>query len=407
MLTVKAVENAKPAGKPYKLTDERGMFLLVQPNGSKLWRFRYRINGRQKVMALGAFPDVSLARARDLRDEARKLVKSDVPVDPVQDRRRKRTEARASELNTFESVAREWLDTFSPSWSASTIETKKARLEQYLLPDLGRRPLMEIEAAELLTVLKKIEAKGTLETTRRVRQIFSQVARYGIATSRAKHDVSADLRGALTPPKVNNRAAIVKPEEAAGLLRVLDGYNGTIIVRCALRLAPLVFVRPGELRQAEWSEINWMESEWTIPKTKTKMRKALTVPLSRQALEILREIYRVTGHGRFVFPSGRGGDRPMSENAVLAALRRMGIPKDEMTGHGFRALARTILDEVLQVRVDWIEHQLGHQVMGPLGAAYARMEFLKERRVMMQQWADYLDQLKAGDPAALRVGGAA
>ena len=252
-------------------------------------------------------------------------------------------------------------------------------------------------------MLRRIEARGTNETTRRVRQIFGQVARYAIASGRADRDVSADLRGALAPVEVKHLPAITEPNEAAGLLRILDGYQGSIIVRSALRVAPLVFVRPGELRKAEWSEIDLDAATWTIPAWRMKMRQTLTVPLSRQSVAILRELYLVTGEGRYVFPSARSVERPMSDNAILAALRRSGVEKDVMTGHGFRAMARTILDEVLHLRVDLIEHQLGHAVKDPNGRAYNRTSYLGERVAMMQRWADYLDELKSGKIGAHRT----
>jgi integrase len=378
--------------------DGRGLFLLVTPAGGKLWRLKYRLAGKEKLLALGAYPDVPLSAARDKREEARRVIAAG--IDPSAQRRAAKEAAGA----TFELVAREWFDKFRVQWSASHSETVLSRLEQNVFPFVGGKVTREVNAPELLDVLRRIERRGANETARRVRQICGQVFRYAIATGRADHDPSADLRGALAPVQVEHRAAITDPKKAAGLLRSLDGYDGTIVVRCALRLAPLVFVRPNELRKAEWSEINLDRAEWTIPAWRMKMRQTLTVPLARQAVAILREIQLVTGDGKYVFPSARSIARPMSDNAILAALRRSGVAADEMTGHGFRAMARTILDEVLNVRVDLIEHQLGHAVKDPNGRAYNRTAFLAERTEMMQQWADYLDSLKKS-PAAHHASG--
>jgi integrase len=270
------------------------------------------------------------------------------------------------------------------------------RLEGDVFPYLGTRPIKEIKAPELLTVLRRVEARGTFELAHRIRTICGQVFRYAVATGRAERDPAADLRGALSPVQTINRAAITEPTKAAGLLRAIDDYQGGFVVRCALRFAPLVFVRPGELRHAEWSEIDIETAEWNIPASKTKMKEPHLVPLSKQAIDILKELKEYTGTSRYVFPSGRTFDRPMSDNAILAALRRMGYEKSEMSGHGFRAMARTILDEVLQVRPDFIEHQLGHAIRDPNGRAYNRTAHLDERRKMMQLWSDYLDGLKAG-----------
>jgi len=388
MLTDAAIRKEKPSNKPVKRFDERGLFLLISPTGGKLWRLKYRFGGKEKLLALGAYPDVSLADARNRRDEARKLLASG--VDPSE---RRRMERQAS-ATTFEAVASEWFEKQKPSWAPSHAKTVLGRMKQDLFPHLGSKPIRGLTALELLSALRRIEQRNANETARRVRQICGQVFRYAIATGKAERDPSADLRGALAPVEVQHHAAITDPTQVGGLLLALDAYVGSIIVRCALRLAPLVFVRPGELRKAEWSEINLDAAQWTIPAWRMKMRQTLTVPLSRQAVAILRELQPVTGDGKYVFPSGRSLDRPMSDNAILAALRRSGIGKDEMSGHGFRALARTILDEVLNVRVDLIEHQLGHAVKDPNGRAYNRTAFLPDRVAMMQQWSDYLDGLK-------------
>jgi integrase len=393
-LTDVSTRKAKPRDRQYKLSDERGMFLLVTPAGGKLWRLKYRFQGREKLLALGSYPDVSLADARKKRDEARRMIAAG--VDPSAERKQAKTAA----STTFEAVAREWFTKFKAEWTEGHAVTVLRRMEQNLFPFLGGHPVAAITATELLAVLQKIEARGAHETTRRVRQICSQIFCYAISCGKADVDPSSSLRRALVPVQSTHHAAITTPREAAGLLRILDSYDGTIIVKSALRLAPLVFVRPGELRRAEWTEIDLDAAVWTIPAWRMKTRQTLTVPLSRQAVEILRELHPVTGHGKFVFPSARSVTRPMSDNAILAALRRSNVKKDEMTGHGFRAFARTMLDEVLGERVDLIEHQLGHAVKDPNGRAYNRTTFLAERVVMMQRWADYLDHLKTRPHAA-------
>jgi integrase len=393
-LTDTAIRKAKRAEKPKKLFDERGLFLLISPTGGKLWRFKYRFAGKEKLIGLGAYPDVSLADARGRRDEARKRVAAG--VDPSEERRA----SRVATCETFELVAREWFDKFKSQWTEGHRRTIIGRMEDNLFPFIGSKAVRDLTAPDVLTALRRIEARGANETARRVRQICGQVFRYAVATGRALRDPSADLKGALAPVEVRNHAAITDPKKLGPLLRVLDGYDGTLIVKCALRLAPLVFVRPGELRHAQWSEIDLENGEWTIPAWRMKMKQTLTVPLAAQAISIMRELQPLTGHGKYVFPSGRGGSRPMSNNAVLAGLRRSGIEKDEMSGHGFRATARTILDEVLHERVDLIEHQLGHAVKDPNGRAYNRTAFLKDRKAMMQRWANYLDSLKATDAHA-------
>jgi integrase len=388
-LTEAAIRSAKPTGKAFKLYDVGGMFLLVTAAGAKLWRLKYRIHGVEKSISLGKYPDVSLATARKRRDEERRLIAE--RVDPSAMRREKRD----ASANTFELIGREWFERFKSKWTAGHAVTVLSRMDNNLFPFIGSKAIRDITAPDLLAVLRKIEARGAHETTRRVRQICGKVFRYAITTGRADRDPSADLRDALTPAVAVHRAAITDPKDAAELLRVLDTYDGTAIVCSALRLAPLVFVRPGELRKAEWTEIDLDAAQWTIPAWRMKMRQTLTVPLARQAVAILRDLHAVTGHGKYVFPSARSGARPMSDNAVLAAFRRSGISKEEMTGHGFRAMARTILDEVLGFRPDLIEHQLGHAVKDPNGRAYNRTTFLQERTQMMQVWADYLDSLKA------------
>lgn len=405
-LTDTAIRNAKPGAKPVKLFDERGLFLIVTPSGGKWWRFRYKFNGKEKLLSLGVYPDVPLASrivkdeeigktrkikgARELRDEARELLAQG--VDPGENRKAQKSAKQDRAANSFEVVAREWYSKYASSWSEAHGERIIRRFERDVFPWIGGRPIADVVAPELLSVAHRIESRGALETAHRALANCGQVFRYAVATGRAERDPSGDLRGALPPVKGEHFAALTEPKQVGQLLKTLDGYEGTFIVACALRLAPLVFVRPGELRKAEWAEINLDTAEWRYTVTKTGTPHI--VPLATQAISILRELHALTGTGRFVFPGARSYARPMSDNAILAAMRRLGISKDEMSGHGFRAMARTILDEVLGVRPDLIEHQLAHAVRDPNGRAYNRTAHLAERRKMMQQWADYLDSLK-------------
>ncbi len=391
-LTDTAVRNAKPAKKPARLFDGGGLYLEVSPSGGKWWRLKYRFGGKEKRLSLGVYPDVTLAKAREKRDQSRKLLADG--IDPGENRKAVKTAKADRAANSFEVVAREWFGKYSPTWAEHHGDRIIRRLERDVFPWIGGRPIAEVTAPELLAALRRIETRGALETAHRALSNCGQVLRYAIATGRAERDPSRDLRGALLPAKGEHFAAITEPKRVAELLRSIEGYQGTLTVQCALRLAPLVFVRPGELRKAEWANIDLDAAEWryTVSKTETLH----IVPLSSQAVAILRELHPLTGSGRFVFPGVRTRERPMSDNAILAALRRMSIAKDEMSGHGFRAMARTILDEVLGVRPDFIEHQLAHAVRDPNGRAYNRTAHLPERRKMMQQWADYLDKLKAG-----------
>lgn len=388
-LTDPAVRNAKAASKAQKLYDEKGLFLLIPPTGGKLWRFKYRFGGKEKLFALGAYPEVSLKEARAGRDDARALLRQG--VDPAE--KRKAEKASSSGEGIFEAVAREWLP--KQNWTPGHRRTVEMRLHNYILPWIGSQPVNEISAPDVLSLLRPLEAKGSLETAHRVKCICGQVFRYAIATGRAQRDPSADLRGAIAPAVPKNMAAITDPKQIGGLLRAIDGYQGHFITACALKLAPLVFVRPGELRHAEWQEFDFVGAAWRIPAEKMKMKSPHIVPLSSQAVAVLEELHHLTGHGRYVFPSLRTNARPMSDNTILAALRRMGYPKDEMTGHGFRAMASTILHEQ-----GWpsavIERQLAHQERNKVKAAYNHAEHMPERKKMMQAWADYLDALKAG-----------
>lgn len=391
-LTATAIRNAKSGSKPTKLFDERGLFLIVTPAGGKWWRFRYKFDNKEKLLSLGVYPDVELKDARQRRDEARKLLANG--IDPGENRKAQKATKQERAANSFEVVAREWYARHSPNWAGPHGDRIIRRFERDIFPWIGRRPIADVTAPELLAVVRRIENRGALETAHRALGNCGQVFRYAVATGRAMRDPSGDLRGALPPVKGEHFAAVTEPIQAAELLRTLDGYQGTLTVACALRLAPLVFVRPGELRNAEWADIDLDAAEWRYTVTKTDT--AHIVPLATQAITILRELHALTGTGRYVFPGARSNGRPMSDNAILAAMRRMGIGKDEMSGHGFRAMARTILDEVLGVRPDLIEHQLAHAVRDPNGRAYNRTAHLVERRKMMQLWADYLDKLKAG-----------
>lgn len=391
-LTDTEVRNIKPGVKSIKLFDERGLYLEVSPSGGKWWRLKYRFDNKEKRISLGVYPDVGLKDARDRRDEARKLLANG--VDPSENRKAIKSTRMDRAANSFEVVGREWFAKYSTTWASNHGDRIIRRFERDIFPWIGSKPIAEITAPELLAVIRRIESRGALETAHRALGNCGQVFRYAVATGRADRDPSGDLRGALPPVKGTHFAATTDPKRVAEILRAMDGYEGTLTVRCALRLAPLVFVRPGELRNAEWASIDFEAAEWRYLVTKTNSPHI--VPLSRQAIEILSELQPLTGNSRFVFPSARSHNRPMSDNAILAAMRRLGIDKEEMSGHGFRAVARTILDEVLGVRPDFIEHQLAHAVRDPNGRAYNRTAHLPERRKMMQQWADYLDKLKAG-----------
>ncbi|CAG0946950.1 Prophage integrase IntS [Anaerolineae bacterium] len=389
-----AIRKAKPEEKPYKMADGGGMYLEVMPNGSKYWRLKYRFNSKEKRLALGVYPDVPLTLARERRDAARKQLAQD--IDPGEHKKATKAAKADRAANSFEVIAREWFENKSPSWKAGHADKIIRRLEKDVFPWIGGRPIAEITAPELLAVLRRIEARGVIETAHRAKESCGQVFRFAIATGRAERDPTPDLRGALKTTKGEHFAAITDPQKVGELLRAIDGFQGQFVTQSALKLAPMVFVRPVELRQAEWCEIDLDKAEWNIAAERMKMGQPHLVPLCAQAVAILRELHKLTGSGRYVFPCARTGSRPMSDNAILAALRRMGYAKEEMSGHGFRAMARTIMDEVLGVRPDLIEHQLAHAVRDPNGRAYNRTAHLVERRKMMQEWADYLDKLKSG-----------
>jgi integrase len=385
------------------MADERGLSILIQPNGGKWWRLRYRFEGVAKMISLGVYPDVGLKEARERRETARKMLADG--IDPGANRKAAKAAKSERAANSFEVIGREWFDKHRPTWAASHADKIIARLENDVFPWLGSKAIAEITAPDVLAVLRRIEGRGTLDTAHRASGNCSQIFRYAIATGRAERDPVPDLRGALPPASGNNFAAITDPVKVGELLRAMDAFSGTFVVKSALLLAPLLFVRPGELRKAEWTGIDLGKAEWRYFVTKTKTEHS--VPLASQAVAILKELHPLTGHGRFVFP-GRDPQRSMSEAAVNAALRRMGYDtKTEITGHGFRAMARTILAEELHQKPEVIEHQLAHAVSDALGTAYNRTKFLKERKAMMQLWADYLDKLKAGAEVLLLHGSVA
>ena len=395
MLSATAINNAKPKDKPYKLADEKGLYLFIQATGSKLWRFDYRFLNKRKTLAFGSYPDVSLSHARDKRDKARTLLASDPPIDPSENKKAEKASQQSNGENSFEVIAREWWQTHMKNKAASHKDKVIRRFELYLFPWIGSKPIADITAPQMLQVVKRIETLNKLETAHRALQTAGQVFRYAVQTGRAIRDVTVDLKGALPPTNIKHMAAFTEPKQIAELLRAIDGFGGTLTVQCALKLSPLVFVRPSELRQAKWRDIDLDAGEWRYLVSKTNTDHL--VPLSTQAIDILRTIHPLSGHGEYVFQGGHSPLRPMSEAAVNAALKRMGYDtQSEITGHGFRAMARTILHERLNIDPHIIEHQLAHKVPDALGAAYNRTKFIEQRKLMMQQWADYLDELKAG-----------
>lgn len=396
-LTDVAIRQAKPGPKATKLSDEKGMFLLVTPAGGKLWRFKYRFEGKEKLLAMGAYPAVSLSDARKRREDARALLASG--KDPSREKQRDKIRKRAEAADTFKVIAAEYCAKRrrdgEKGWAPATA-TRSEYLLSLLNHTIGSLPIAEIEPADVLAAIRKIENKGNLESARRTLQLSSMVFRYAVATARLRSDPTRDLRGALTAPTVTHYGAVTEPAKAGELLRSIDGYEGSGITKLALQLAPHVFVRPGELRHAEWSDIDLEQALWIIPAAKTKMRKAHHVPLSRQSVAILREIFAVTGPTGYVFPSIRSRKRPMSDNTLNAALRRLGYTTDEMTAHGFRAMASTLLNESGKWSPDAIERALAHGDSDKVRAAYHRGAHWKERVEMAQWWSDHLDQLRKG-----------
>ncbi len=389
-------ENGIVKVPPYKLTDEKSLYLLVDENGSKYWRMDYRFMRKRKTLALGVYPDVSLADARERRDAARKLLAQDPPIDPMENRKAVREAKFADASNSFEVVAREWWSSHMAGKAKSHRDKVIRRFELYLFPYIGKKPIADITAPEILGVVKRIEARGILETAHRTLQTAGQVFRYAVQTGRVIRDVTADLAGALPAAKTKHMAAFTEPDDVAELLLAIDGFRGSFTVLCALRLAPMLFARPGELRTARWADIDLENGVWSYLVGKRHNMPHI-VPLPKQAVEILRELHLFSGTGEYVFQGGHSPKRPMSEAAVNAALKRMGYDTaNEITGHGFRATARTLLHERLGLDPNVIEHQLTHSVPDALGTAYNRTKFILQRREMMQKWADYLDELKAG-----------
>ena len=387
-LTATTIKTCKPKDKAYKLTDGGGLYMLVSPRGGKWWRFDYRFQSKRKTLSMGVYPAISLKDARDRRDEAKKQLANG--IDPAMVRKSQKHQQ--SQPNTFEAVAREWHDKFKPGWSDTHASRLLRLLERDIFPWLGSMPVSDVSSPLLLQTIRRIETRS-LDTAHRAMQNCGQVFRYAIATGRQQNDPTHALKGAIPPIRDNHFASITHPEQIGPLLRAIEGYKGEFITQSALRLGPLVFVRPGELRHAEWSEINLEIGEWRIPSEKMKMGQPHIVPLARQSIVLLTDLQPLTGTGQYLFPSVRSLDRPLSENTINAALRRLGYTKDEMTGHGFRSMASTLLNEQGWNR-DHIERQLAHAERNKIRAAYNYADYLPERRKMMQAWADYLDTLK-------------
>ena len=388
-----AIRNAKASNKVFKLYDEQGLFIQVTPSGGKWWRLKFRFGGKEKLLSLGVYPDVSLKQARDRRDDARKLLAEG--VDPSEHRKASKASKKDSAANSLEVISREWAESFFLNKSASHKVRTIRRLESYIFPWLGSKPISDLTAPLILESVNRVKDLNKLETAIRTLQALSQVFRYAVQTGRALRDPCVDLRGALPSPTVKHMAAFTEPQEIAELLRAIDGFTGSLTVNIALRLAPLVFVRPSELRTAKWADIDLESKEWRYRVSKTKTDHL--VPLSEQAVKLFLEIKPVSGHGEFVFMGGHDPKKPMSDAAINAALKRMGYDtQTQITGHGFRATARTVLHERLNIDPYVIEHQLAHKVPDALGAAYNRTKFFEQRKEMMQKWADYLDELKAG-----------
>ena len=387
-LTVTAIKAFKPQSKPKKYFDEKGLYILVSPNGGKWWRIKYRIHGKEKLLSLGTYPEVGLAQARENRDELRKQIAKN--IDPSTHRKYQKELLQKKKENSFETVAREWLAKKSQIWAKTHLSRNISRLERDIFPKLGKRSVDEITPHELLNTIRIIEERGAVESAHRTLSLCSQIFRYAVQTARALKNPTSELRGALASVEKRHLTALTSPKDALNLMGLIHQYQGHPIVCSALKLAPLVFVRPGELRTALWKDIDFEKKEWRFFISKTKTDHI--VPLAEQAITILQELSTHSRSSSYVFPNARSIGKPMSENAILNALRSLGIPKDQMTGHGFRAMARTLLDEELGFRVDIIEHQLAHSVRDPLGRAYNRTSFLEERKKMMQSWANWLYQ---------------
>ncbi len=394
MLTYIQINAAKPREKAWTLSDSQSLYLVIQPNGSKLWRFNYRFLDKQKKLHLGGWPTISLAEARARRDEAKKKIAEG--IDPALEKKRARIAAKYAAANTFEAVAKEWLVKCERDGLAPVTVDKIRWLLAKAYPLIGTIPIAQITPHEVLAVLRKIEATGAYESARRMRSVLSRVFRYGVATVRCDKDVAADLRGAIAVPKVKHFAAITRPSEVGALLRAIDSYTGHKVTVMAMRLSPHVLLRPGELRQAEWTDIDFDEAIWFIPAERMKMRRPHRVPLSRQVIAMLRELHEHTHWWKYLFPCLGKPRKAMSENAVNQGLRKLGYTTDQMTAHGFRAMAATLLNEMGEWNPDAIERQLAHVDTNQVRRAYARGEYWDERVAMMQRWSDYLDELRDG-----------
>jgi integrase len=393
-LTATAVKQAKPKTKAYSLSDGGWLYLFVKPNGTKAWRFNYRINGKQKTLAIGIYPDISLKAARDKHKEARENLANG--IDPNAAKQAQKAADQGAFANSFEVVALEWLQKRGAKSEGGDKRLNRL-LQKDLFPYIGKRPISKITSPDLLKALRRIESRGAVNTAHRAKQAAGMVFRYAVATGRAERDPSVDLKDALTQPQKTHFKSITEPAEIGPLLTAINNYRGTPVVMAALKLSPLFFCRPGELRHLEWSEVNFSESRIELPASKMKMKEPHIIPLASQAIEILKELLPITGRGKFVFPSARGASRPLSDNGVRTALRTLGYTNDQISPHGFRAMARTILDEILNFPLDWIEHQLAHAVRDPNGRAYNRTKHISQRQQMMQTWADYLDGLASGN----------
>ena len=385
------LRNMKATGKAQKISDGGGLYLHLSPAGGKLWRMAYRFEGKQKTVCFGAYPALSLKEAREKRDESKALLARG--IDPSLHKQAAKAASIAETANAYEVVAREWHAKYAPGWTESNAERVLARQAKDVFSFIGKRPIAQISAPELLAVLRKVEERGALDTAHRILQDTSRIFRYAIATGRAERDPGADLKGALPVPRKGHFSTIVDTKEIGQLLRDIDAYSGNLIVRAALRLAPYVFVRPGELRKAEWTEFDLENAEWRIPAKRMKMRVLHIVPLSRQVLGILHDLHPYSGDGLYLFPSVRAKSAPISDMTLLAGLRRLGYSKEQMTVHGFRSLASTLLNEQGFNR-DWVERQLAHGERNSVRASYNYAEYLPERRKMMQTWADFLDSLR-------------
>ena len=393
VLTDMAIRKALPKDKDYKMTDAYGLYVLIKLSGGKSFRWNYRFQGKQKTMTFGNYPEISLADAREIFAAKKALLRQG--IDPMMEKKLAGLK-NAEGLDTFKKVALEWFENMKngAAWSPQHTQRISTTLYNRFFPYIGTIPIVSIEPSMLLDPLRKIEREGYLEATRKAKIVLSQVFEYARATARLQYNPTSAINRAFAPPQTKHMAALIEPQDVAGLLRAIDRYRGGIIVQHALLLAPLVFTRPGELRQAEWSELDFTENLWRVPADKMKNKKDLLVPLASQSITILRAIQPFTGNGKYVFPSPRTASRPMSDNAILAALRRMGFEKDEMCGHGFRSMASTLLREVGDYPGEIVEIQLAHSIRNQVEAAYNRAKFLKQRREMMQWWADYLDELR-------------